>query len=190
MADFNDYGGGDADFSSGGGGGGGLGGGGADLAGSAISAAGSLFGASSGGSAAEGYEKEAQLYDQAAGLMEWNKKYHTESGEIQGIMAARQGLKTIGAQQAAVASAGFEESGSSLYLLRDSQAQLGITKGMINIQTGLHVADDQEKQLGYKAQAQAARTQAAAARAQSSGGILGALGGIAGKILPMLGGLL
>ncbi len=165
---------------------------GSDVAGVA-GAASSLFGASGGGgggAAASGYEKEANLYDQAAQLERWNQQYHEESGLVQGIMASRQGMKTIGAQQAAVAASGFEESGSSLYLLRESQAQLGITKGMINLQTSLNVANDQEKMIGYEAQAQGARTQAAAAKAQQGGGILGALGGIAGKILPMLGGLL
>lgn len=149
-----------------------------------IGAAGSIFG---GSTAASGYKKEAQLYDQAAELTGWNQTYHDESGQIQTILAVRQGMKTIGAQQAAVAAHGFQESGSNLYLLRDSQAQLGITKGMIGLQTAINEADDQEKGLAYKAQATAARTQAAAAQ---GGGILGALGGIAGKVLPMLGGLL
>ncbi len=199
MADDNDLGG--PDWSTGGtwssdgpsssGGKGGIGGSGisgSDVAGVA-GAASSLFGASGGGSAASGYEKEAGLYDQAAQLERWNQQYHEESGLVQGIMAARQGMKTIGAQQAAVAASGFEESGSSLYLLRESQANVGITKGMINLQTSLNVANDAEKMIGYEAQAQGARIQAAAAKAQQSGGFLGALGGIAGKILPLLGGL-
>jgi hypothetical protein len=191
MALFDSGGG--PDFSSGGlsagDGGPDSGGGGLDAGslGGVAKAAGSLFGGSGGGNAAAaGYDQEANLYDQAAQLGRWDEMYHQESGDVQGIMATRQGMKTIGAQKAAVGASGFQESGSNLYLLRDSTAQLGVTKGMINLQTSLNVANDAEKVIGYEAQAQGARTQAAAARAASSGGMMGSIMGALGPLAGLL----
>lgn len=153
----------------------------AGVAQGAINAVGSLFG---GSVQSTGYQKEADLYNQAADLENWNVQYSQESTRVKEILAARQAQKVIGAQTAAVGAAGFEESGSNLYLRRDSEAQAAITRGMIDVQGGIEAANFQEQGIAYKAQAAGAEAQAQAAQ---GGGILGALSGIAGiaaKFIP------
>jgi hypothetical protein len=143
-------------------------------AGSAISAVGSLFGSEA---KASGYQQEANLYGQAANLENLNELYAESGTVVKEALTARQATKTIGAQKAAVGAHGFEEAGSNLYLLRDSQAQAGIARGMVNIQGGIEAANFQEQELGLKAQQAGAQ---AAASAAQTGGILGALGSVAG----------
>lgn len=143
-------------------------------AGQGISAVGSLFGSQV---KASGYQQEANLYGQAANLENLNELYAESGTGVKEALTARQANKVIGAQEAAVGAHGFENAGSNLYLLRDSQAQAGIARGMVNVQGGIEAANFQEQELGLKAQQAGAQ---AAANAASTGGILGALSSVAG----------
>lgn len=144
-----------------------------NIAGAGIGAIGSLIG---GEASSAGYSAEANLYGQAATLEEANIAYAKESTRLQTIAAQRRATKIIGAQQAAVGASGFQESGSSLALLRDSTAQAHLATGQIGLQGAINVTGYQEQEFAYKAQQAGAE---AAAKAASTGGILGALGGIA-----------
>jgi hypothetical protein len=141
--------------------------------GEGIGAIGSLVG---GNISAGGYTAEASEYGQAATLEQANEAYSQESTQLQTIATQRRATKIIGAGEAAVGASGFQESGSSLSLLRDSTAQSHLAVGQIGLQGVLASASYQEQGLSYQAQAAGAE---AAAKAASTGGVLGALTGIA-----------
>src|SRR5204863_5839533 len=72
---------------------------------------------------AKGSKLEAQAYDKAAALARLNKQVEISSTEIKESQAQRDIFKQVGGQQADIASAGFEASGSALDILRESASQ-------------------------------------------------------------------
>jgi len=108
-----------------------------------------------------GKEAQASGLSQAANLEEQNVQLAKESGALQETMAQRKIEMGIGTEEAGVAGAGFSSGGSAGDLLRASQEQAALTKGVIGVQTQINVT-------GYEAQAAAYTSEANAA---SSGGI-------------------
>lgn len=88
---------------------------------------------------AKGYTEEASSYQTAADLATRNSQLEQLSGDIQAIQSQRDLYQTVGAQKAAIAGAGFKQSGSAVYQVRDSlqqgylQAQLDATQTGINV---------------------------------------------------------
>ena len=99
---------------------------------------------------------EAQNYDLAAELATKNEEFTKTSTAIKQAQQARETSMLLGGQQADVASAGFQESGSSLDLLRDSAAQGALTHAVAG-QQGLIT------EAGYQEQAQSYHTMSTAA---------------------------
>lgn len=100
---------------------------------------------------------EGKAYDLAAGLARQNEQFTETSTAIKTMQSERETQLTLGQQRADVASAGFEESGSALDLLRDSAAQGALTKQVLG-QQGLIT------EAGYKEQAASYDTMSAAAK--------------------------
>lgn len=120
-------------------------------------AVGDLFSADALRSKAKGNRIEAEQYDVAAGMARKNEQYSKTSTEIKQFQTSRSINTTVGQQAADVAASGFEASGSSLDLLRDSAAQGALTKAVVGAQ-GLI------EQEGYEAQAKSYDLMASAAR--------------------------
>lgn len=99
---------------------------------------------------------EASNYDLAAGLATENEKFTETSTAIKEAQQQRESTMLVGGQQADVANAGFQESGSSLDLLADSERQGALTHAVLG-QQGLITEE------GYKEQAQSFQTMSKAA---------------------------
>ena len=104
---------------------------------------------------------EAQAYDKASALARLNEQYTEESTALKDMQLQREITMNLGGQQAAVASSGFEETGSALDLLRDSAAQGALTKAVAQ-QQGLIT------EAGYKEQAESYDIMSAAAKSTAS----------------------
>jgi hypothetical protein len=107
---------------------------------------------------------EAENYDLAAALARKNEAYAARSTEIQQSQLDRKITLTIGGQKADVAGAGFKESGSAIYLLRDSAQQGALAKQVLAEQGEITEA-------GYEEQAKSFDTMSAAARMAAAGGM-------------------
>jgi len=86
---------------------------------------------------AGGYAAEATSYQAAQSIALQNAGLVETVGEIKSYQAQRAVSKTVGEQQAAVASAGFGSSGTSLDLLRSSLQEGVLTDQLIKTQTSL-----------------------------------------------------
>lgn len=126
----------------------------------------SLGGAVSDFFSAAGAAKSVGLYKGAADQAAENVRTSAESTLLTDIAAQRKIEKTLGAQQAQVAHAGFAESGSALDLLSESVTQGALNRAVIGVQ-------GQIEQGQFKAQEQAAETEAAAARGAATGAMIG-----------------
>jgi len=166
-----------------GGGGGGLdslnpfGGGIKGLAGAAGDLIGGIGSFMSSQDSAKGDQAEAAAYTKAAALATENEAYSKESTALQQTQAQREIYKTLGAQQAQVAAAGFGAGGSAQELLRSSQSQGALTQQVISVQGHINSNAYQAQADAYTGQAQAAT---AAASAAKSSGTMGLISGIAG----------
>lgn len=135
----------------------------ADLGG----AASALFGA-------RGATAAAGSYREAAAIVNQNAIIAREATRIREIQESRKIYRTIGRQRAGVGGAGFAESGTALYLLRNSVSEGALAKGMIKAQ-GAITENSYAAQAGqFNAMADAAK---ASSTAQEVGGILQAAGG-------------
>lgn len=115
--------------------------------------------------AASGHKKAAKAYDQAAVYARQGAQLEGVSTEIAQMQVERNVYRTIGAQNAALAGAGFE---SSFDLLSDSQRQGAIDFATAGIQGAVNI-------LGQEASAAAYAGQAASERAQAKGGLFGGI---------------
>lgn len=111
-------------------------------------AAGSIFNAFGDFAEAAGYSKAASLEKQNAG-------YERLSGEIQLAATNRQIYQTIGAEEAGTAANGLTNSGSALSVLRSSQQQAGLQKGLLELQTNINVNSSLERAAADEADATA-----------------------------------
>jgi hypothetical protein len=106
---------------------------------------------------AQGDLAEGQAYDLGGGLARQNAQFTEQSTAIKQMQQQRELGLTLGRQAAGVASSGFEATGTSLDLLRDSAAQGALTKAVLG-QQGLIT------EAGYKEQAQSYDIMSAAAK--------------------------
>lgn len=132
----------------------------------------SLFGAIGDQAAASGFKRAAAYQDKAALFAEQEAALSARSTFIQQTQLDRQIYKTLGGQIADIAGAGFTDSGSALYLMRDSAQQAALSKQLLQTQgqiteSGYHAAAS-----GYRAEADAYRSQATAKNSSASGGFL------------------
>lgn len=128
---------------------------------------------------AAGNRIQAEEYDLAGGLARQNKAFTETSTAIKEMQTQRQITGVLGQQQADVAGSGFEASGSSLDLLRDSAAQGALHKAVLGQQGLIEEAGYEEQGKAYDLQAKSARLAAeaddqAATNAGISAGIKGA----------------
>ncbi len=126
--------------------------------------------------AAEGYKYKAQgnlleagSYDEAAKFADLNATFTEESTALKLHKAQRDIYQAIGGQEADIAGAGFENSGSALDLLRSSASEGALTKETLGLQ-GLITEQ------GYKTQADSYRTMAEAARLAAEADLTAATG--------------
>lgn len=96
---------------------------------------------------AQGDALEGQNYDMAAALAKQNAQFTEASTAIKEAQQQRESTMAIGGQRADVAGAGLAESGSAMYLLRDSASQAALTHQVLG-QQGLMSEE------GYQEQAQ------------------------------------
>jgi hypothetical protein len=116
---------------------------------------------------------EAAGYSKAAGYEKQNAKYERLSGEVQLAATNRQIYQTEGSETAATAAGGLTEGGSAAALMRSSQQQAGLQKGLLTLQTNINVNSSLER--------------AAADEAQATAKEIGGVGDIAGGVLGLFG---
>lgn len=121
-----------------------------------------LFGAEADRAKAQGDRIEASNYDLASGYALQNEKFTETSTAIKQMQLDRSIYQATGAERAAVAGAGFAESGSSIDLLRESASQGAITKAVAGEQGLITEAGYTEQATSYTNMAQAARVAASA----------------------------
>lgn len=130
-----------------------------------------------------GYGIEGNLYESAANIAKQNRQIEQTSVGIQTAQQQRQAYRVIGSQRAAVAANGFGESGSSLYLLRESTQQSNLAKSLLQEQGMIQENTYSEEAAAYTAQSQAAFAAAKAAKESATGmdiaGVFSVAGGIA-----------
>lgn len=129
-------------------------------------AAGSIFNAFGDFAEAEGYKTAASLEKQNAG-------YERLSGEIQLTAQNRKIYQTIGSEEAATGANGLTNSGSALSVLRSSQQQAGLERGLTELQTNINVNSSLER-------AAADTAQATAKEASGAGSIISGVLGLFG----------
>lgn len=108
--------------------------------------------------AGEGAQFEEESYEAAAKLAGEEATYSKMSTGIQTAQAQRQLYGALGKTQAAVAGAGFAQSGSALDILRSSAQQGATTAAAVNYQGQINTASYQEQQQSYNLMAEAAQT--------------------------------
>lgn len=116
-----------------------------------------IFGAEALRTKAKGNRIEAQEYDLADQLALQNLQFAKTSTDIKTMQTERGIEQTLGQQQADVAAAGFEESGSALDILRDSAAQGALAKAVVGQQGIIEEAGYEEQAKSYNLMAGAAR---------------------------------
>jgi hypothetical protein len=84
---------------------------------------------------AAGYGQEVGAYQTVSDIAGNNANIAGVAGDIKLLQEQRALRKTIGAQRADIASAGFLASGTSIDLFRDSVAQGALQRQLTNIQT-------------------------------------------------------
>jgi hypothetical protein len=110
---------------------------------------------------AQGDLSEAQQYDLAQSLAKQNSQYTAESTAIQQSQLQRNTTMQIGGEKAAIAGAGFAESGSGLDVLADSARQGALAKETLGQQGLITEAGYNEQAQSYGIMASTARTTAA-----------------------------
>jgi len=133
-----------------------------------------LFAASAARSKAQGLRTEAEQYTLAAGLADQNAKFTEQSTAIKEYQQSRDIQKTIGSQQAAVASSGFAASGSALDIERDSANQGAIAQGVLAQQGLIEEAGFEEQAASYRLMAEASSNAANAADKAATGDTIAA----------------
>lgn len=126
---------------------------------------------------AEGDETEATNYRLAAQLAGENATETQIGTDVTEAQEKRALSLSLGSTQAETAGAGFENSGSALYVLRSSAQQGALQESLTGYQGAVTKAGYQEQQTAYNNLATYAQDAASAAK---SGGLLGEIGGFIG----------
>jgi hypothetical protein len=139
---------------------------------------------------AEGERIEGQEYDLAASLAKQNEQFTEEATAVKEQMLQRSIYQTVSGQQADVASAGFQESGSAIDLLRDSQRQGALTQAIAGQQGLIEEAAYDEQAKSYQLMSSAANMAAEASEKAAGGamitGIIKGIGAVA-SLIPGVG---
>ncbi len=106
-----------------------------------------LFAASAHRTKGQGLRIEAGNYDRSAEFADKNAQFTEQSTVIKQSQLDRDLYKTLGGQQADIASSGFLNSGSALDIMRDSATQGALMKA-VGAEQGMITEE------GYKVQAQ------------------------------------
>jgi hypothetical protein len=109
-----------------------------------------------------GERLEAEQYTLAAGLADLNEKYTEESTAIKSFQNQRKDYLTVGEAKANIASNNFQEAGSALDILRDSETQAALTTSVIQQQGLIEEKSYQEQAASYRIMADATNMAAAA----------------------------
>ncbi len=109
---------------------------------------------------AAGSRAAAGSYDEAERIARENAALARQATRIKEMQLSRNIFQTLGEQKAQVSSAGFEESGSALDILRSSASQGALTKA-INEEQGTITANAYEEQAAqFAGMAKSARSSA------------------------------
>jgi hypothetical protein len=139
-----------------------------------------LFSASADRAKAQGDLLEKQNYLLAADLAKQNEQFTEQSTAIKTAQIDRETFKAIGGEQADIAGAGLQQSGSAIDLLRESASQGALTKAVASQQGLITEAGFAEQAQADQVQAQAAQVAADAENKAASGAdITGVLKGAA-----------
>lgn len=123
---------------------------------------------------AEGKQIEAQSYTAAAKFAEQNAAWAQANTAVKAYQTQHEAFKVIGGQEAAVASSGFDATGSALDILADSMSQAAISKALVTQQGEITEMGYQEQQRAYLAMAASSEHAADAARLSGYGAFIGA----------------
>lgn len=136
---------------------------------------------------ASGDLAEAGQYDLASTLAAQNEKYTETSTAIKEAQQQRETTMQVGGQQAAIAGAGFGESGSALDILADSARQGALAKATLGQQGLITEAGYNEQAQSYTMMASTARQTAAGeeniANETEDAGTFATIGNVAGGII-------
>lgn len=125
---------------------------------------------------AKGSQQAASAYKTAASIAQKNEALTRRSTAIQTQQQDILTFKTLGAEQADTAAAGFSTTGGSAGdLLRASGQQAALSKQLIENQGEITAQGYEQQAQAYLGQASAANTQS---KGQGIGGILGAAAGV------------
>ncbi len=144
--------------------------------GTGLGAAGDLF---QGVAGFVGSKAEANAYKQAAKYAHQNAIISREAGDIKLAQTDRAIYKTLGAQHAGYAGAGFTGGGSAQAVLRSSVSQGALEKAIVNEQAQINV-------IGYLSQEAQFKGMAKAAKAAGVGSLVGGILGAAAAVAPFL----
>lgn len=111
---------------------------------------------------AEGSREAAKAYGQASAIATSNSNLTLRSGQIQEEQESRAITQALGSENADVASAGFKNSGSALYLMKSSLQQGALAKQLISNQTEITAQGYQQQAAAYTGQEKSAEFQAQA----------------------------
>jgi hypothetical protein len=143
-------------------------------------AVGDLFAADADKAKAQGDLLEKQNYLLASDLATQNAEFTAQSTAIKTAQIDRETFKAIGGEQADIAGAGLQQSGSAIDLLRESASEGALTKAVASQQGLITEAGFTEQAQADQTQAQAAQVAADAANEAAKGaGITGAIKGVA-----------
>lgn len=138
--------------------------------------------------AKSGHKLSAQGYRDAAASSRKNEEYSVMSTDIKMMQADRAITKTLGGQEADIASSGFTFGGSALDIIADSMSQGALTKDLIDLQGDIDLNTIQAQTRAYDLQAMAAD------KAGERSGLSAIINGVAGLaslsgFIPNFGGM-
>ncbi len=111
--------------------------------------------------ASAGYTSEAGTYSSAAAIARQNETLAGAAGTIEQAQIGLQVGRTIGSQQAGIASAGFGSGGTALNLMRASQRQGVLEQQLTGVNSTMQQMGYEEQATAATAESQAASTSAA-----------------------------
>lgn len=106
---------------------------------------------------AQGYDTEVQAYSSGEAIARQNAMLEGISGEIQSVQEMRDLTRSIGATRAAIAGAGFKESGTAIDQIQADLRQGYLNDQLIRTQSSLSAGGYLEQAAADALQAQGAR---------------------------------
>lgn len=106
---------------------------------------------------AQGYDTEVQAYSSGEAIARQNAMLEGISGEIQSVQEMRDLARSVGATRAAIAGAGFKESGTAIDQIQADLRQGYLNDQLIRTQSSLSAGGYLEQAAADALQAQGAR---------------------------------